>query len=71
MRYKYTGAVRSMAAGRLLFSGAEYELPATDPHVKSLVAQKLLLPAEAAAKPLTEEAQEPKTTKSKTKKSKK
>lgn len=45
-RYIYTGKYRTVAADKLLFNGAEYELPDNDPHVKSLVGKGLLKRAE-------------------------
>lgn len=42
-KYKYVGTDRTSAANQLLFNGCVYDLPENDPHVKSLVAKKLLI----------------------------
>ena len=41
--YQYKGEVRSAAGGRMLVPGEKCELPETDSHVQSLVAQGLLV----------------------------
>ncbi|MBS1775332.1 MAG: hypothetical protein JSS64_03520 [Bacteroidetes bacterium] len=41
-RYIYLGKHRTVAADKLLFNGAEYDLPDNDPHVKALAAKGLL-----------------------------
>ncbi|MBW7848702.1 MAG: hypothetical protein H3C41_11545 [Bacteroidales bacterium] len=61
--FTYKGQIRTTAGGQMLIPGKTVQLPENDSRVKSLIAQKLLVPSSSGEGKKTEE---PKKTKSKT-----
>lgn len=61
--FTYKGQIRTTAGGQMLIPGKTVQLPENDSRVKSLIAQKLLMPFSSGE--ATAEA--PKKTKSKSK----